>query len=277
MPRRSRRFRRAHEGIEVAMRAPGSDTGVAPVSPAMSSDGFVQAEQEVARPARPPRAQFVKVRGVDADAQARSFNARTLSSRCGNGVSGRQPRSMTSAPAPAIAIRPRHDRIDGNCRSVDDFGENADVVARQIDGAAAGAEERRKVVQLIRSPFKGHAEFRRQPREIDAAPPGNHDAAGRHRSRQPARDDRLRHQRRDLHADVDDRPFKVRAMNASQHPLEARPCEAAGQKKQALRHRRASSCRRRAMASTSCSSVSTTLVASKLFSNSVLARSMRRG
>ena len=39
------------------------------------------------------------LRNVTLTAKPAALSARTLSSRCGNGVSGRQPRSMTSAPS----------------------------------------------------------------------------------------------------------------------------------------------------------------------------------
>ena len=93
---------------------------------------------------------------------------------------------MTSAPAARIARRARQDGLDAERGRVDDLGEDAHVVARKIDAAAALAEKRRQILQLLGAALERHAEFGCKPGEIGAATTGHHNPVGIDRSRQPA-------------------------------------------------------------------------------------------
>ena len=139
---------------------------------------FGEAQQEI-RAGASAAPQFVGIGGIDADLTAGRLRARApLSSRWGNGVSGRQPRSMTSAPAARIAAGAREDRVDAERRRIDDLGENAHVVARQIGRRAAPAEKSRQVLQLVGPALERHAEIGGERVEIGAAAAG-HDRRGR--------------------------------------------------------------------------------------------------
>ena len=81
----------------------GISTGTAAVSAAISRVCSVRLRRKSA-PAAPPRRNSAASAESTLTRKPAAFSARTASSRCGNGVSGRQPRSITSAPAAAIAV-----------------------------------------------------------------------------------------------------------------------------------------------------------------------------
>src|SRR5262249_53764459 len=139
---------------------------------------------------------------------------------------------------------------------------------------AALAEEGRQILQLLRAALEWNAEFGAEPLQVGATAAGYDHARGLERTRQPPRNDRLGHQRRNLDADIDHRPGEGR-VQATEHLLQPRQREVSGEEGEMLAH--ASSRLRRRSASASSSSVSTTLTSSKLFSRAVFSRSIRRG
>ncbi len=77
---------------------------------------------------------------------------------------------------------------------VDDLGEDADVVAGEVEVAAGEAEIGRQVDDLVRAALDRHAEMARQRRQIGAAAPGQDDAFDGVGNRHAALDDLLGHQ-----------------------------------------------------------------------------------
>ena len=198
---------------------------------------LVEAEQEIG--ARLAAAQqLVGIGGVDAHLVALLLAARaTVSSRCGKGVSGRQPRSITLAPLLHIVLGALQDRLDGKRRGIDDLGEDLDVVFGHVGGLPRAAEKNGNVLELVGPAQEGHAEALAQPVEIGAAAAGQHDLVGLDRLRQAPRDDVLGHQRRDLHADIEHLPVEA-GIHAAEHGFEPRPREMSGQEQDAFRHDR---------------------------------------
>jgi hypothetical protein len=213
----------------------GIRTGVAPVSAAIR--------------ARARAAPQLFGRGrVDADLQAGAFE---LAHRV---LQMRKRRVGQATEVDHVGARRPHrrgarqDGLDGHRRDVDDFGKDAHVVTREVEVAAVLAEIGRQVLHLLRPALERHAELGAKAGEIGAAAARHQDAVGVHRARQPARDDRLGHQRRDLHADVEDRPFELGAAESRQNLLQARPCQVTGEEQDALNHLQARACGARASA-----------------------------
>ena len=181
---------------------------------------LLQAQQEIgAGPRAAP--EFVRFGGVDADAQTDALDG-------ANAVfEMRKPLVRQTAEIDDVGAGSRHperarnDRIDRQCRSVDDLGEDAHVVAREIDCARASAEENRQILQFVGSALEARPEFGRKLGQIRATTTGNNHPRRLDGTRQPASDDRLGHQRGDLYADVDDRPFKVRPLDPEPAPAPA--------------------------------------------------------
>ncbi len=107
-----------------------------------------------------------------------------------------------------------NDRRYADLGRLDDLGKDADVGARQIGRRAAAAEEGRQIGDLVGAAHERHAEFGGKPVEVGAAAAGHHDPIRRHRARHAAADDGLGHQRRHLHADVEDLAVEVAGAEA---------------------------------------------------------------
>ena len=223
--------------------------------------------------------QFLDVGRVDAHAKARRVQSgdRLLhmrERRVGQTAEIDDVRARGAEPSRAF-----DDRRDAHRRGVDDLGEEAHVLAREIRLAAGAAEIRRQIGDFFRPALDACAQFARKQRKIGAAAARQNDAVGLHGAGQAAQNDLLRHQRRDLHADVVHAPAARRVAEAPDHPLQARIGETPGQEQQAFAHPcgSASSFLRASTASSSDLRLSTTVVASKDFSRSLFSRSMRRG
>ncbi len=178
-------------------------------------------------------------------------------------------------------LRARDDIGHAHRRGVDDLREDAHIEAREIRRRAAASKIHGQIGDLLRPALEGNAELAAQHGEIGAAAARQNDAIRLDRTRQPAQDDFLRHQRRDLDADIANPPVPRRLAKARDHPREARIGEMPGDEQQARGHALhslpASSRRRRSTASPSAARLSTTCVASNSFKRSVFSRSMRRG
>ena len=131
-----------------------------------------QAQQKIR--ARANRAsQFAHIGRIDADRKSR---AGELSYRV---LEMRKRRVGKAAEVDHIRARLAHrsgtgeDRIDLEFRCIDDFGEYANVVPRQIRLAAALAEISRQILQLVGAAVERHAELRRKAIEIGAAASGH--------------------------------------------------------------------------------------------------------
>ena len=139
---------------------------------------LVEAEK-IVRPGSRAGRKFVEAGGIDADGKALAPSVPAPPRQAsGNGVSGRQPRSMTSAPASASARALRHQRVDREHRRVDDLGKDAHVVPGKVGRLAGAAEKRRKVGDFVRAAHERHAEMLREPLEIAAIAAGQNDAVG---------------------------------------------------------------------------------------------------
>ncbi len=108
--------------------------------------------------------------------------------------------------------RARDNRVHVECRRIDDFGEDPDVIAGQIDAAAVPSEKSRQILHFIGATNERDAKFRCEPFEVSATAAGHHHPIRVDRARQPAQDDRFRHQRRHFHADVEYRPRKTKSI-----------------------------------------------------------------
>ena len=64
--------------------------------------------------------------------------------------------------------RTRDNRVHVECRRIDDFGEDPDVVAGQIDAAAVPSEKSRQILHFIGAANERDAKFRREPFEVGA-------------------------------------------------------------------------------------------------------------
>ena len=78
----------------------------------------------------------------------------------------------------------RDDRIDGQGGRVDDLGEYAHVLAREIEAAAALSEVSRQILQFLGPALERHAEFGAEAVEVGAAATGHQTPIGLHRTRQ---------------------------------------------------------------------------------------------
>ena len=148
-----------------------------------------QAEQVIGAGRAPPRA----VRRASAEstltAKPSPFSARTASSRCGNGVSGRQPRSITSAPAARSAARAR--------RSPRASSREASTISAKMPQSRGAtdrarrrrlAEKRRQVFQFVGPALERARRIPApEPVEIGAAAARDDHAIGVERTRQPVR------------------------------------------------------------------------------------------
>ena len=181
-------------------------------------------------------AQFLGRGRVDADRQAGSLEL-------ANGVfEMRERRVRQTAEIDHVGARRPHgggareNGIDGQGRRIDDLGEYAHVLTGEIETAAVLSEVCRQVLQFLRPALEPDAEVGAQAVEIGAAAAGHQDPIGLHRTRHAARDDRLGHERSDLDADIEDRPFEPGVLDAGQNLLEPRPGEMTGEKEDALSH-----------------------------------------
>src|SRR4029077_1883095 len=76
--------------------------------------------------------------------------------------------------------------FEAQLRRIDDLSEDAQSMARQIEGRAGPAEKHWQVFQLIGAALERSAKFLSQAREISAAAARDDDAIGVDRARQPA-------------------------------------------------------------------------------------------
>ena len=246
-------------------------TGIAATSPARSRLLLVEAEEIVG--ARASAAfEISQIARIDADREALRLE------RLDRLFEVRKWRVRQAAEVDHVGTRSPHcpcaieDRLDGAVGSVDDLREDPRIMLRKIGPSSPAPEIGRDVHDLVGAALEGHTELRREAIEVGAHPSGQDHPVGRDRSRQPAADDLLRHQRRHLDADIRDLPIKSLPTELVHHLLQPRLGEMAGQEEYALSHSK--------RASSACSSsgrVSTTCVSSKLLSLSTLSRSMRRG
>ena len=104
----------------------------------------------------------------------------------------------------------RQKRFDRKRRRFHDLGEDAQVVLGEIRRPAAVAEVLRQVDDLVRPALERHAKVLPEMVEVHARAPRHDDARRVQRPLEPVLDERFRHQRRDLDADVGDAPRAVR-------------------------------------------------------------------
>ena len=133
------------------------------LSAAMSSESCFRLSRKSA-PARAPRLSSSVSAEVDADAQTDALDG-------ANAVfEMRKPLVRQTAEIDDVGAgsghpeRARNDRIDRQCRSLDDLGEDAHIVAREIDGARPPAEKSRQILQFVGSALEGAARIRSKAR-----------------------------------------------------------------------------------------------------------------
>ena len=132
--------------------------------------------------------------------------------------------------------RPRQKRLDGQRRGVDDLGEDADIVVREIGRRAAPPKIGRQIADFVGSAHDRNAKLTGQRIEIAAKAPRQDHAIDAQGARQAAQQDRLGHQGGDLDADVADLPDEGRLAKRTQQSVKARKGEMAGDEKKALAH-----------------------------------------
>ena len=138
----------------------------------------------------------------------------------------------------AVLVGAGEDLVQRQGRRLDDLGEDAHVVAAQIDRTAGAAEMARQVLQIVRPALEGRAELGRERRQIHPRPPGEEDSRGTGQRPQPPAHDLGGHQRGDLDADGPHLPIEVVRSHALQRALEPPLGKAAGQEEDALGHGR---------------------------------------
>ena len=169
-----RDFRAAQERVEIAVRGRDQHRNGA-AFPRDVERILLQAQQEIgAGPRAAP--EFVHFGGVDADPQTDALDGADAVFEM------RKPLVRQTAEIDDVGAGSRHperarnDRIDRQCRSVDDLGEDAHVVSRKIDFSRALAEESRQILQFVGPALEGHPEFARKLGQIRATATGNDDA-----------------------------------------------------------------------------------------------------
>jgi hypothetical protein len=139
---------------------------------------------------------------------------------------------MTSAP---LAARARAGSIPtrSSC-GAHDLREDQGVVARQVLGCRAPAEELRQVCQLLRAACHRHPQARAQCLEITAATSRQDDAVRTHGIGQASLDHVGGHQRRHAHAELVHAPGERRRSHGFEHPRQALLGELPGEEQQVL-------------------------------------------
>ena len=153
-------------------------------------------------------------------------------------MSGRHPRSITSAPSARKSSARARIASSAHLRSLDNLGEDPQRMARQIERRAGLAEKRRQVLQFIGAALEGPPNSCARRARSARQRPGTTTRSAFERARQPAHEDGLGHQRRDLHPHVEDRPVERRRRHAP-----ARPSRGASQRGGRSGTERAPSCR----------------------------------
>src|SRR5579872_2168446 len=205
-------FGELRQGVEIAVLGRDQYRGCArfegEVEPIL-----LEAQEKIGAGASAAR-EFVPLGGIDADAKADAFQRLYAVFKMSEG------RVRQAPEVDHIGAGGRHRRglsddfVDGKRRGVHDLGENANVVSTQVHLPSAPAKIGGKVLQLIGAPDERYAELFGQSAKVRPATAGDDHARGGERPWQASGDNRLRHQRRDLYADVDDRPIKIGLLQA---------------------------------------------------------------
>ncbi len=189
---------------------------------------FIEAEHVVGAGSR-TAAQLFDVAGIDADLEAFALQRR-------NGfLKMRKLHIRLAADVDHVAAlgdqlaAARHQLLDREARRIDDLGEDANVLLRQIRRLAVVAEELRQVDDLIRTALERHAVMLLEVAEVHAAAPRHDDPIGFERLLQAVAHDVLGHQRGDLDAEVGDAPRPVRQPHGRHRLGKPRLGEAPGQ------------------------------------------------
>ncbi len=201
---RRRRFRRADERSEIAMRFRDQNRRNGKFLRNVQS--LFGEAQEIVGAGGSAAFEFGPVGRIDADLMPRRFQRAHALFKMRERRIGQAAEIDDFGALAAHVFGAGQNGLDGQRRGIDDLAENAQVVAREIGRAAAASEKGREIDQFIRPAHEGHADFPRQTVEVGAASARQDDPIGLERPRQPSQNDRLRHQRRDLDADVEHRP-----------------------------------------------------------------------
>ena len=212
----------------------GTSTGVAPVSTARSSEFSVRLKRNVAPACAPRRSSPVSAESTLTTNPAPT-SPRTASSRCGNGVSGRQPRSITSAPpARIVAARLR-------------IASTVSAEASTISAKIRMSWRERSTARLPLPKYAGRSLSSSGPRSNGT--PNSPARRSRSARQRPGTRTRFavsgRGKRREmmfsvisaatLYADIEDRRLKRSLIQPGNELFQARIRKVAGQKKNALR------------------------------------------
>ncbi len=194
-----------------------------------------EAEQEI-RARERAAAKLFLVAGVHANPESRPLEAPDSLLKVRERHAGHAAQVNDIRPLLALGLGAGEQGVGGQARRVHDLGEDADVVVREIGRLALQAEETGQVRDFVRPPLEAYAERIGEPRLVQPGAPWKHHTVGLDRARQPPQHDRLRHQRRDLDADVGDLPGEGRLAQPVEQAAKARLGEVAGQEQDALRH-----------------------------------------
>ena len=152
---------------------------------------FGQAQQ-IIRPCRGAALQLFTVGGIDADSAAFRLQPPHRLFKMRERRVGQTAEIDDVGAGPAQSARAHAQRIERQRGSVDDFREDAQIVAREIRRAAAFAEIGRKIFHLVRSALEDDAEGlgaddRDRPGSGREAPRGSPEADGAGDSSESAR------------------------------------------------------------------------------------------
>ena len=173
---------------------------------------------------------------------------------------------------PPVGFGPRDDFFEAQGRGLDDLGEDAHVVARQVGRPALAAEELRQVGEIVGAALEGYAEVAPQLVQVAAEAPRQDHPVGREGPVEAAAQQVVGHEGGDLDPEVAHLVLEVHGRHGPEHLLEALARQGAGQEEEPFRH-----ASRSPIARSRASRLSTTVVASKLLSRSAFSKSMRRG
>ena len=187
--------------------------------------------------------EFVPIGRIDADGVALRLQGGDRLFHMRKGRIGQAAEIDHIGAVRAHGLGARHHLFDGQGRRIDDFGEDAHRMAREIRRRSLSAEMGGQVGEFVRPALEGHAEMRREPVQIGAASAGQHDAIGLHGTLQAPLDDVAGGKRRDLDPDIGDRPVEIGLAEAYEKPFEPWMGQMPGQEENAFaRHGRL--CRR---------------------------------
>ena len=198
---------------------------------------FGEAQQEVGACQR-PAAEFAGVAGVDADRKALGLERADGAFEAGE-IGARAAAEIDHVGAFGVQrAGAGKQRLGREQRRIDDLGENARIVARQVGPVADAAEMAFQVGEFVRTALERHAERLRKRLGVERGAAREDDTVDIQRTRQAAQYDRRGHQRRDFHADIERPGIETPRLEPGEQTGQPRFGQMAGQQQQAFSHGR---------------------------------------